>query len=143
MSGLIIVISGILLAGLMIGLCSLIPDYFFFRSENGIKLSFKDFISYYRIAPQKWYFDETNIYYMSTYTNINLNFIDYIKFRLFVKSKRKAKKKEATTKMTIDFLESVQKDIDRLKAQSQKEQEDGAAIFTKIIHDYHGGWRIE
>ena len=138
-----LVVGVVLLIALITRESSLILDYIVLLEGKAVKLSFKQLMSYYNIAPQKWVLDKTTIFYSTTATNINLNFIDYIKFRIFIKSKNKAKKAQAVRKDTIVFLESIQKDIDKYKAQTQKEQNEAINNIARIIHGYDGSWRIE
>ena len=133
----------ILLVTLIVEGSSLALDYAVLLEEKAVKLSFKNLMNYYTIAPTKWFFDERTIYYNTTDTDINLSFIDYIKYRAFLKKQNKKEKRKITNKETITFLEAVQKDIDQFKVKSQKEQNEAINNITRIIHGYDGSWRIE
>lgn len=138
------IIAGfVLLITLIIEGSCLVSNYIVLLEDKAVKLSFKNLMNYYAIAPTKWYFSENTIYYNTTDTNINLSFVDYIKYRIFLKKRDKKEKRKATNKETIAFLEAVQKDIDQFKAKSQKEQNEAINNIARIIHGYDGSWRIE
>jgi hypothetical protein len=78
-------------------------------------ITFKHFLDYYNLFPDRWDYGATNLI---RYTDSNgtehilqFKFFDYIKFKHFLTLKRKEKYNIERRNSEVAFLESVQKDI--------------------------------
>ena len=131
-------------------LCSAICIWIFeplwFRTILGeqpnIKLSYKDFMKYYNLAPQKYEIDNIwkhlvvyeNQYCSRTY--IGFNIIDTYKvvytLKMIEKQEEVTKKQEQKNKEMKKYLESVQKDINNLLSESEQQINEAKEISNTI-----------
>ena len=115
------------------------------RKEDAIKLTYREFLKYYNLNPEKWsyevrspYYGVKCIYYEKKYgyIKIYLNKINYLRAnRMFKKKDKLVKKYETYNKKKeneLEFLECMQKDIEEIKAKSTQEINEGKKIVLDI-----------
>lgn len=126
--------------------CIWIFEPLWFRTILGeqpnIKLSYKDFMKYYNLAPQKYEIDNIwkhlvvyeNQYCSRTY--IGFNIIDTYKvvytLKTIEKQEKITKKQEQKNKEMKKYLESVQKDINNLLSESEQQINEAKEISNTI-----------
>ncbi len=108
-----------------------INQYCSHASKSDVKMEYKDFINLYHLNKDRWDYCDKNstIFYNSNSihgtNSIKFNFIDWLRVCHFFKSelKRAIKTNNLTTqKENLELiLNSVQKDIDRIRKQSEEE----------------------
>lgn len=86
------------------------------RSSNYLKIKFKQFLTMYRINPNKWWLSGSgNVTYEDDAENIYQHFyfspIDFLRYEFFYKKKKKSKKKSNTDSKWEKVVISWQKDI--------------------------------
>ena len=96
------------------------------RSSSYLKIKFKQFLTMYRISPDKWYLYEGGIIiYEDDAENIYQQFyfspIDFLRYNFFYKKKKKSKKKNNVDKKWEKVIISWQKDINDYREKYTKE----------------------
>ena len=117
-----------------------------FGKQPNIKLSYKDFMKYYNLAPQKYEIDNIwkhlvvyeNQYCSRTY--IGFNIIDTYKviytLKMIKKQEENTEKQEQKNKEMKKYLESVQKDINNLLSESEQQINEAKEVSNTIISPY-------
>lgn len=104
--------------------------------EDSIRITYKDFKSYYAINPYKWHYSS---YLTFRYNNNTVGFktcYDFCRARWFYEGLKKNKSvKKNNSANEIAFLNSIQKDIDELKAKSEREIQEA---IDKLKENYNG-----
>ena len=113
-----------------------------FGKQPNIKLSYKDFMKYYNLAPQKYEIDNIwkhlvvyeNQYCSRTY--IGFNIIDTYKviytLKMIKKQEENTEKQEQKNKEMKKYLESVQKDINSLLDESEQQINEAKEVMNTI-----------
>lgn len=107
---------------ILIGLTAFVCCFFWLlvwndsRSSNYLKIKFKQFLTMYRINPDKWWLYEGGIViYEDDAENIYQQFyfspIDFLRYKFFYKKKKKSKKKSNADSKWEKVVISWQKDI--------------------------------
>lgn len=107
---------------ILIGLAAFVCCFFWLlawndsRSSNYLKIKFKQFLTMYRINPNKWWLSGGgNVTYEDDVENIYQYFyfspIDFLRYEFFYKKKKKSKKKSNTDSKWEKVVISWQKDI--------------------------------
>lgn len=107
---------------ILIGLAAFVCCFFWLlawndsRSSNYLKIKFKQFLTMYRINPNKWWLSGGgNVTYEDDVENIYQHFyfspIDFLRYEFFYKKKKKSKKKSNTDSKWEKVVISWQKDI--------------------------------
>lgn len=86
------------------------------RSSSYLKIKFKQFLTMYRINPDKWWLQwDGSVIYEDDAENIYQQFyfspIDFLRYKFFYKKKKKSKKKNNNDKKWEKVVISWQKDI--------------------------------
>ena len=86
------------------------------RSSSCLKIKFKQFLTMYRINPDKWWlYENGNVIYEDDAKNIYQQFyfspIDFLRYEFFYKKKKKSKKKSNVDSKWEKVIISWQKDI--------------------------------
>lgn len=86
------------------------------RSSSCLKIKFKQFLTMYRINPDKWWlYENGNVIYEDDAENIYQQFyfspIDFLRYEFFYKKKKKSKKKSNADSKWEKVVISWQKDI--------------------------------
>lgn len=153
----IAILGFIALVCLFIAYCpsSLIACIFrsiFEKDEYDIFLSFKEFTDYYWLNPEAYYFTsdayecDTTTYVkvkrIVNYNEIYIGFKTSIDYYLFYKWKKKLDREKyhnnrnsEIQKNTRKFVELIQKDIDKLREQSNKELDEANKLLKGIKND--------
>lgn len=98
------------------------------------KITFKDFIKFYGINPHRWdLYDDYVVYKKDSYIRIYFKFRlpSWIKYKLWVRDEEKREIHATQTKDMVEFLKSVNADIDELI----KESNANAAKAMRDIYD--------
>lgn len=112
------------------------------------RLTFKQFLSFYNVNPDKWLImDEERWYYHPTRLYKNKDdqpiafktIFDYIKYVKWIKKQFKNKKEKERDKKLQAIVDDVKKDIQEVQEEHQKAIEDGFEIMNKVISNtkYH------
>lgn len=103
------------------------------------KLSYKQFIDYYWINPDKWILYDNYVqynYYNYRTKSFSFSFVDQIKYQKFKRNIEKTKKKMEWSKAHNEsyriLLEGVQKDIDKLRKQSEDELNQATKTMKEV-----------
>lgn len=119
-----------------------------------VKMKFSNWIDIFNLNPDRWSFPEITLEDLETcvitveYENntkrifIYFDFLDWLRFRHWYKhtyrSQIKFKQEQIQNKEEAKILETIlqnaQNDIDRLRAQSEKEFNQGTKIIKEVIH---------
>lgn len=119
-----------------------------------VKMKFSNWIDIFNLNPDRWSFPqivledyETHVIAVEYENNtkrifIYFNFLDWLRFKHWYKhtyrSQVKFKQEQIQNKEEVKILETIlqnaQNDIDRLKAQSEKEFNQGTKIIKEAIH---------
>lgn len=86
------------------------------RSSSYLKIKFKQFLTMYRINPDKWWlYEDGHVVYEDDAKNIYQQFyfspIDFLRYMFLYKKKKKSKKKNNNDKKWEKVIISWQKDI--------------------------------
>ena len=96
----------------------------YFRNAK-IRLDFDHFVSLYVIAPDNYDISRQGIKYIDPVTyvryTIGFSYLDYRKFKRWLKRDEEKEKDLEKVKMQRDFLKSVNRDIDSYKANAKEE----------------------
>ena len=93
------------------------------------KLAFKDFINFYNVNPDKWELNDGYVIYKKPdrywfyKTYFNFGFFDYLRYSSWKRNKDKKETKMKQDKEMIDFLYSVNADIEKLINESNANAE--------------------
>ncbi len=103
-------------------LCAIwIISWSFSKIDGGFKIRFEQFISMYRIAPEKWnlYHDGSVSYQKSKYSIQMFHFspIDYLRFLIFLKERDKRKEEQ----QWLEMAKMWQNDIGKFQESYIKE----------------------
>ena len=106
------------------------------------RLTFKQFLSFYNVNPNKWaIMDEERWYYHPTrlYKNNDSQPIafktifDYIRYVKWIKKQFKNQKEKERDKKLQAIVDDVKKDIQEVQKEHQKAIEDGFEVMNKVI----------
>ncbi len=129
---LLIVVSMAIIVLLLI----LIVCYLSQNSGDGVvRLSFKDFYKYYCLNPESWAIDydllgKRKDWYISY--SCRIKFWSYPKYFWFVYNYKRGKINAKNKQTYIDFLQSIQADIDDCKSEAEKYMNKGTDILKNI-----------
>lgn len=140
-------VASMLMVVLMVAMLIIIPAMLishWFNSHDGANnLSFKDFINFYNVNPDRWdlydgfvVYKHVYDYYYTKKTYFNFNLFDWIRYRRWATNKEKRDAKIKQDKEMIDFLHSVNADIEKLinesNANAAKAVQDIYSISKRI-----------
>ena len=113
-----------------------------------VKLKFKMWLDIYRLNSDKWQlFENYPAYYefgiaAKASHIINFNFIDFLRYKILsykIKKQKEIKLRNHTNNVnTREFISAVQHDIDRIRKQAAKEQNQAAEIIIKVNKNLKG-----
>ena len=118
-----IVIGCLILVIVGAGVVFFVSEWYEARSEADFLLKFSDFKKYYALNPGRYKF------YMNplrVYVNVNVigfALVDYIQFCFWHKYLKKMKREKECNDNLEWYLQSVQEDIRKVRAESQRMQE--------------------
>lgn len=116
------IILALLLLTIFVGLLWLIvsalicPHYYDAKHIKN-KIDFDSVQKFYPINPHKWQLDEGYVMYNYT-TQFRFNFIDYWRYRSWLKRQRKYKAMEAQNDALAAVIKDVKEDISKYKAKN-------------------------
>lgn len=139
------VILGVLLATVVVWMIDM-EDVHAGRTDTDCCLSFKQFKSFYRLNPDKWYVQPTCLKYdahgcvFARQVRFR-SWLDVLRYYFFAKHVEKKKRTNKADQNTLLVIQEIQKDIDRVKQQSEDQIERGRRRFAELweeFTDQHG-----
>ena len=135
----------VLLSSLLVMACSVIAHRYCQYWDDIVShfstfctyMRFEDWYRIYGVDPKKWKLD--NLPYKndgkmwSSDQRIVFPYVDYLRYRCFRKKVLEVEESEQNRANLIKILEEAQADIDKLKAKSSKEIDDGNRLILDVI----------
>lgn len=134
------VILGVLLATVVIWMIDM-EDVHAGRTDTDCCLSFKQFKSFYRLNPDKWYVQPTCLGYdahgcvFARQVRFR-SWLDVLRYYFFAKRVAKKNRTNKADQNTLWVIQEIQKDIDRVKQQSEDQIERGRRRFVELWEDF-------
>lgn len=111
-------VASMLMVAMLIIIPAMLISHWFDSHDGANNLSFKDFINFYNVNPDKWELNDGYVIYKKTKpvykTYFNFGFFDYLRYSSWKRNKDKKETKMKQDKEMIDFLYSVNADIEKL-----------------------------
>lgn len=119
-------------------------------------ITYKEFLNYFNVNPDKWSYTNTNIYYKYCKKGYDTFFeehyidhkdhvilfktqYDFMRAKNIIRKYRKDKKDKANAKerkdKTVAFLQNVQEDINKLKEQSENELDEANKLIKQCQNE--------
>lgn len=111
------------------------------RTDIDCRLSFKQFKSFYRLNHNKWYVRPTSLGY-DVHGDIFArqvrfrSWLDVLRYYFFAKRIEKKKRTSQVNQNTLFVIQEIQKDIDRVKEESEAQIERGRRRFVELWEDF-------
>lgn len=131
---------GIILSGVLLSFIFCMFQNWKNQSFSGDQyIKFKTFISFYNINPEHWSFGDlykNKIYFESYYPRARqtykFNFIDYYRFRIWVKQGEKKKKKQKELQNISEMIEVIKYDLSQIEEENQANMQSAAKNIRDI-----------
>lgn len=109
-------------------------------SINAVILSFNEFYKYYCLNPDSWnigYYNLTkkkeNKFSSKYYCRIK--FLSYWRYCIFVFLYKRGRYNKACNDAKIEFLQSIQQDIDNCRKEAEKYNKQGIDILNEVVNN--------
>ena len=113
--------------------------------EDLPRLTFKQFLSFYNINPDKWgimrddgewYYHPTRIYQRSGQPICFKTVFDYVKYVKWIKKRIKNKKEKARDEKLQSIVDDVKKDIDKIDKDYKNALTENAKTYSQVVSRY-------
>ena len=151
------VIAGIVVLIILTSLyVYLLINWLSHKSSWTSRIKFEQWLDLYYLNPEEWHLEDTpnryiyrsrRVYGGGYWAYVHFSFFDYLRYRLWKRSAKRRENNAKRDKRLKDVLELAQSDIERLKAQADREMEEAkrqteetkARISMMTTHTTSGG----
>ena len=107
----------------------LLTNWLSHKSSWTSRIKFEQWLDLYYLNPEEWRLEDTPNRYIWNYRSsywayVHFSFLDYLRYQLWKRSAMRRENNSKRDKRLKDVLELAQSDIERLKAQADREMEE-------------------